>query len=449
MSEERSLIANLVPKVEDSDLDAFVKQIQDSIESAMTVTVNVPESSSSSSSSSSSGGDTGGTAQQAQETAQKVQEAVQTMSETMEDMGDITESMDEAFDAINDAMGDTGEAVDSMNETVGGALSEVGELFEQTDDAVDDIADTVSDSSKDEKDAKGNILGPILDIAKEGVGAINFIWDLAEKGWKKLESASPLLKTTMDLFKNAVNLILMPIGTAFAVELIPLLKELYDFIGNLTETMWNAYEEGGISSMIAIGITEGIPALIEAMISAMELIPDDVPFLSAMRDFSIFLLSWLESNADALVNTFEVILSIAKLILDNIKLVISVISGFAVAYFLAKAADVSFFGTKWGGAQTAIGLSALAVGAGVYAGMTVAGYAEGGYVSSPTFATVAESEPEYIIPESKVGSFINANSGGNGNVTVNFYGYNDDEFVRRVEEVVNRNTTLSALRSGF
>ena len=50
---------------------------------------------------------------------------------------------------------------------------------------------------------------------------------------------------------------------------------------------------------------------------------------------------------------------------------------------------------------------------------------------------------EYVIPEDKMGNV------GGGTIINNFYGYNEDQLVQKVNDVVNQQVSLSRLRSGF
>lgn len=420
MAEERTLQANLVPTISDSDLQTLLDQIQAELTATMTIQANVVTE---------GGGETGTDATSA------VSEASTAVAETV---AETKEAMKEVADTL-------GETTETLQETMEG----VSDAVEETGDALDDVADAVGDD-EEASDTKANFLAPIMSAVQEGIGLTRLIWDLFLKGWKKLEDASPLLKEVMSLISNVINLILMPIGTAFAIELIPLVKEMYEFVGDLTKTMWEAYEEGGLGEMIAVGIAEGIPALLEFALEAMELIPDDIPVISDIRDFAVFFLGWLEENADGLVNTMSLILNVAQLIMDNIKLVISAITAFATAYFIAKYTDVSILGTSYKGPSGMTGLAiyagAMALTGGMtYAGMSLAGYADGGYVTTPQIATVAEREPEYIIPESKMNSVF----GRSNEVTVNVYGLTMDEAVNKIADEVSYRTSLYPTRGGF
>lgn len=394
MAEERTLVANLVPEIDTQALDGIISQLKEDLNFVATVTT--------------SGSST-------------------------------AETTDTATD-INETMAEMSAMMEAVSQSVSDSVS----------DSMDDVAEVIGAGEEDNKKMSESILEGVGSIAEIGIGALRSILDYVMAFWKRLEQASPLLRETMNLINNAVNLILMPIGTAFAVELIPLVVELYEFVGQLTQTMWDAYEEGGISAMIAIGLSEGIPYLLEFFKEALMLIPDDIPVISDIRDFAVWALDWLEENGDAIINTIEMLLSIFSVVAENIKTVVTLI-GFFIGYYVAvKALGVL---SSVPGASLVVGtVGGLAGAAIAYAGTTALGYAEGGHPTTPQLAMVAEDEPEYIIPDSKMPAFLEANaSSRSGGDTYNLYfsGYNEDQLVTKIEEVTSRNAKLSSLRGGF
>lgn len=458
MTEQRSLVANLVPELDQQSFNDIIAQLQKDLSFTADITATATTTAQDNANVAGEG------ASALQEVLDQTQDAMNTVSEvlgeTTAELGDtLSETMTETSEEMGDALkGITDELGDAMAET-SDAMSDMMEGFS---DGLEDIAEEMGEGNENSKSALSTITSSVGTIADIGLGALHSIMDIVSSAWKRLQDASPLLKETMGLINNAVNLILMPIGTAFAIELIPLVRELYEFIGELVQTMWDAYEDGGISAMIAVGISEGIPALLEFAKEALMLIPDDIPVISDIRDFAVWTLDWLEDNADVLINTMKAVLSAVKIVGDNLGVILTLFGTFIGMYVAYKYADsltgifkfIPGIGQILGVSGTTV---ATALGGGIgtalMAGVSykLGAFAEGGYVTRPTFATVAEEEPEYIIPESKVSGFISANSRGMGGstYTLNFYGYNDDEFVRRVEDVVNRNSTLASLRGGF
>ena len=50
---------------------------------------------------------------------------------------------------------------------------------------------------------------------------------------------------------------------------------------------------------------------------------------------------------------------------------------------------------------------------------------------------------EYVVPEDKMDSF------GGSTVVNNFYGYNEDQLIQKVNDILSQNISQSRLRSGF
>ena len=418
MAEERTLVANLVPEIDETTLNELINQLKSDMSFTSEVVIQANSA---------------------------MQESNANLGSASDVTNTVNEVMQETSEAVNDAM----EAIQESTEELADSLSDVmDETVENTSDVTDqlsDLTDVVGDGNENQKKFGESVMSGLGTIADIGVGALRSILDIAQSLWKRLVDSSPLLRETMGLINNAINLILMPVGTAIAVELIPLVVELYEFVGKLTQTMWDAYEEGGISAMIAVGISEGIPYLLEFFEKALKLIPDDIPVISDIRDFALWTLDWLEENGDALVETIGLIIDAVKFVGDNIKTVVTLL-GFFIGYYIGSSMfkSIPIIGGLIGGGVGAV------TG---YAVMEALGYAEGGHPTTPQLAMVAEDEPEYIIPDSKMPAFLEANTqniGGNTTLyTLNFYGYNEDQLVRKVEEVTSRNTTLASLRGGF
>lgn len=416
MAEERTLVANLVPEIDTQALDSIINQLKEDLNFVATVTTSE--------------------------------------SSTTTDTSDSTATATDSIAEVNDTMAEMSAMMSAMAQSVSESTEGVSETMssvtEGITESMDDVTDVIGTGDEDNKKLSESILEGVGNIAEIGIGALRSILDYVMAFWKRLEQASPLLRETMNLINNAINLILMPIGTAFALELIPLVTELYTFVGELTQTMWDAYEEGGITAMIATGISEGIPYLLEFFKEALMLIPDDIPVISDIRDFAVWALDWLEENADAIVDTLELLLDVFSVVADNIKTVVTLIGAFIGYYVAVKAMGLL---SSIPGASLAAGIIGAGVGATVaYSSMSALGYAEGGHPITPQLALVAEDEPEYIIPDSKMPAFLEANATSrSGGDTYNLYfsGYNEDQLVRKVEEVTSRNAKLSSLRGGF
>ena len=433
MAEERTLVANLVPEIDETTLNELVNQLKSDMSFTSEVVIQANSA---------------------------MREGNANLGNTSDVTNTVNEAMQETSEAMNDAMDAIQESTEELTESLDDAMDETAETVSDVADQLSDLTDVIGDGNENQRKFGESVMSGLGTIADVGVGALRSILDIAQGLWKRLEASSPLLRETMNLINNAINLILMPVGTAIAVELIPLVVELYEFIGKLTQTMWDAYEEGGISAMIAVGISEGIPYLLEFFKEALMLIPDDIPVISDIRDFAVWTLDWLEENADFIISTIQLVLEAVQFVGNNLGIIITLLGTFLGTYIAYKYADSLMGIFKWiPGLGNILGVSGTtvatmlgagigtAIGAGLAYGVDA--FAEGGHPTAPTLAMVAENEPEYIIPESKMPSFLDANSPRGNTYNLYFQGYNEDDLVRKVEAITSRNSTLSTLRGGF
>lgn len=433
MAEERTLVANLVPEIDETTLNELVNQLKSDMSFTSDIVI-------------------------------QANSAMQESNANLGSTSDVTNTVNEAIqgtsEAMNDAMDAIKESTDELTESLDDAMDETAETVSDVADQLSDLTDVVGDGNENQKKFGESVMSGLGTIADVGVGALRSILDIAQGLWKRLEASSPLLRETMNLINNAINLILMPVGTAIAVELIPLVVELYQFIGKLTQTMWEAYEEGGISAMIAVGISEGIPYLLEFFKEALMLIPDDIPVISDIRDFAVWSLNWLEENADTIATAISAILNAVKVVADNLGIVITLFGTFIGLYIAYQL--IESYGGIWSdifspaeglSKTTATAILLTGAGLGTLGGAaTSAGlglFGDGGYVNRPTLSITGEEGPEYIIPESTMPAFLDANSPRGNTYNLYFQGYNEDDLVRKVEAITSRNSTLSTLRGGF
>lgn len=104
-------------------------------------------------------------------------------------------------------------------------------------------------------------MGAIAGSVATGIGVVLVIQDAVEKFMTMLVDSSPALKNVMGLIDTAVNLILMPIGTTLAVQLMPV---VYDMFAILTEWMSEAgeiYEKEGWYGLIKEAVNVALKML--------------------------------------------------------------------------------------------------------------------------------------------------------------------------------------------
>ena len=379
MPEERTLTANLLPYISDAGIQAFRNQISEIFTSPFKVDIPTPTQSS--------------------ETAQTAED--KEIAETMS-------SVKEAFLGIKETLSGTfGNLGDKVAGVVGGIKESIGKSFEGLKEGFSGIIETF-------KENPGKMI-------TAGFAAVLMIFDIVEKVFKRLESASPFLKDIMSMFSNALNLILGPIGTAIGIELVPLLTSLYDRVMEGVRTLWKAYDEGGLKGMLA-------------------------EVFNVLWDvFSPFIPQLIDILADV---TTQILSGLAEAIWD------------ALTRWWNGTWN-SWFPTdengNWDIWQSIVGFFSFSPTSPWYDAEKNNYFAEGGYVDPTpggTWINVAEAgEREWIVPDSKVESFIAQNSSTIGGITNNYYitveGYTDSDLADKIVGVIDQRTDMSRLRSGF
>lgn len=396
MTEERSLVANLVPKLDDEALNQMLQELGGSLSSTLQV---------------------------------ETDDSVQSDTPTVTNTSDVQGRTQDILDSINSEMADVSDALESIEEIQVDLL-----------DAYDDNQEFTEESDKEQKglfgklfakdDEKGEGLSDIKGNVMAVVGAVRMVFDVAEEFIKTFRRSSPLLDNVLNLIENAWNLVLAPIATAIGIKMIPLVEEIYTGVYKTVQLMWEAYENEGIVGMIKIALG-GIGDIIkdcllwgiEALIGAET--------VEAIRRSIDTISGWLpEGTYWALFTGF----------LDSINPFKSGgIGGGVGAEDMSRVNNAILDGIEWLSAKLGFG-------------------AEGGYVeASPSGTPMILGEAgqrEYIIPESKVSSFAQQFSPkgdlkGTTNVYITIDGYTDHDLTDKIVNVINSRTELSDLRSGF
>lgn len=91
-----------------------------------------------------------------------------------------------------------------------------------------------------------------------GVGLVVVIAEMMEKFMAMLTSASPALRTVLDMVDTAVNLILAPVGTILAIELMPFIRDLYKTLSEWMGKASEIYEKEGWYGLIKGALGTGL-----------------------------------------------------------------------------------------------------------------------------------------------------------------------------------------------
>lgn len=347
----------------------------------------------------------------------------------------------------------------------------------------------------------GSVLGKVGLIGSAvGVGATTVAGSTVGI-FKFLENASPPLRTVMDLFSTAFNMIWMPIGNILARELMPFLTKTFARVAEFVSEAMTIYENEGWVGLIHNAITTTFDVLFDLLLTpelwivmgtiVWELltrlslgnifsmlifgepaswtdIRNIINGLKGIWDWYVSVWEWIY-NAFTTVwgwvgDVFEWILDgIVNNIIEVVKFVSPIFKffdGLTLDNFLDKFIQYlkdmlkglfnlggSIVSTITGSESS--GNVIVDVGKGLWnstiGSITGLKLAEGGIVTQPTYGLFGEAGPEAVIPLNQLSQVANdyrtienANVGGNN--VMNFYisGNNATEVGEEVQRVLEK-----------
>ena len=301
------------------------------------------------------------------------------------------------------------------------------------------LKDGLKDYLKDENNQKKLVTKGIKQTEVAISSSLKKGFGIVEEIYGKLKSASPLLQTIESLFNLAMTLFFMPLGNKLAEVLIPATVDLLDKVVD----MWDAFEGKTLGDMFNIAITQGVKLFGEYFNNIGGILQEQGGLVADIGRLLETVGDFITNNAATLLRT---VLTVVTVMLSHLKEFISLWIAMKAAEIAMQA--VGLAGEVVGG-KTAIGLTALAAlaaGAISYGALTGIGMAEGGYVPAKAGGSLRVlgegGKGEYVIPEDKMGSV-------GGTVTINMYGWTNDDAKREVEEAVNRMVSQSRIRGSF
>ena len=289
-----------------------------------------------------------------------------------------------------------------------------------------------------------------MNILKTGLGILTDVFE-------RIKSASPLLQAVESLFNLAMQLFFMPLGTKLATVLIPSIVELVDGVMQI----WDGFEDKSLGEILSDTIRIGAEIFGKFFQDIGRELMSQGGILGAIGTALDMLGNFIEKDGEAVI---EVITNIMKFIIENLPAILgTIVTLFGISLTLQAtqiaatiaSAVAAGSNTPWGAVATTAaigGVASLAAGLGV--GSMLA-FADGGYVPATPGgvpALIAEGgEGEYIVPESKKNAFASSVLGGGAGNTFNIYvnGYTDTDLENKIVRVINEQTNLSRLRSGF
>lgn len=329
-------------------------------------------------------------------------------------------------------------------------------------------------SKEDKKKEQAAVTYMAAEGFKKGAeGLINITkqsFEVLESVYKELKRASPLMQAVEQIFQLAWTLFFMPLGNKLGELLIPAVIEILDKVVSL----WDEIGEGGLGEVFSHAISEGVKMLGQFFKDIGTSLQEQGGFLGKIGELLNGIGNFIENN---LVDVVMGILTIATSIVSHIGTIVTLITTFMGLHYALQLATMATIAAGssiagWFGAGAAV----AAVG-GAAAGLMLSGtmglpMAEGGYVPprpGGTHVLAGEAgEGEYIVPNSKVGSFVDdmivsgkvkdtyldgvkgRNTQSNNstyNITIN--GYTDSQLKGIIEDVVSEQISRSRLRSGF
>lgn len=396
MTEERSLIANLVPKLDDEALNQMLKDLNESL----TSTVEVVQETSESTPQTTPTAETGSVDQRTQEILDTVNEEMQEVNQTLEDIEEIQVDLLDAYDSASTVTEDEGKEQKGF-------------------------WDKLLSGDKE----KGEGLGDLKGMATSALGVVRMVFGILDEFIKKFRRSSPLLDNVLSLIENAWNLIMAPIMTAIGIELIPLVETIYEKVFKVVQTMWEVYENEGIVGMILVAIDGAFDIFCAIIEKVLEMFMGKET-LDNIKNFVSLIKQWMPDGL-----TFS---SLITSIIDSVKNLFNPLAGMNVG--VNDMNNMFWDGVDWLKDKLGFG-------------------AEGGYVEATPTGTpmilAEKGEREYIVPESKVTSFANQYTTykptDRGNTTINVYveGYTDTDLGDKIVTVLNSRTEMSNLRGGF
>lgn len=247
------------------------------------------------------------------------------------------------------------------------------------------------------------------DIIKAGLKAG---FDIVGDIYDRMKAASPLLQAIESLFNIAMQLFFLPLGNKLAEVLIPGVLELLDNVVML----WDSFEGKTLPEMFEYAFSYGVGLFGRFFTDIGDKLIEQGGLLGGIGTSINMLGEFIQGPG---VTVLTNILKIINAVLANLKYFIGAWVSLKAIEFTMEAANAFGFLSGKSVTATAGVLAAVGLGAGLatVGGLSAIGMAEGGYVEpreGGTLRVLAEAgEGEYIVPESKVQTFINTHQASN------------------------------------
>lgn len=379
-----------------------------------------------------SGGDAGANSKVVEAT-EKAVHATEDQNKTLEEIAKEVQGLSGNVERVVNADTD----IFGRRDIPKGAIDEAGHLYGQKDSDINDRADAKWEEKWSPIIMKGVQMGAsgLKSVATQSLGFVEMIYGYMKR-------SSPLMQSIESLFNLAVQLFFMPLGNKLAETILPATLDLVDAVLDI----WDKFEDKSLGEMMEYAIKEGVKVFSSYIIDIGETLKDEKGIVGTIGDFLVTLGTFVEDKGESIINA---IFTIASTILENFKEFVTLyVSLQTMLIGATMGSSIPIIGSLLGGAIGG------AIGGGVtYAGMSVMGFAEGGYVPSReggTLAIVGEGgEGEHIVPESKADAFAASRMKGSNTYNITINGYTDSELKRYVQDIVSEQVSFSRLKGSF
>ena len=353
--------------------------------------------------------------------------------------------------------------IDFQYQTGGSGTSSPSDDSRQAKDDSKSIKDILVDYLSDDKNQRKLITSAIKSSEVAVSSSLKKGFGIVEEIYAKLKQNSPLLQAIESIFNLAMTLFFMPIGNKLGEVLIPATLELLDNVIN----MWDAFEGQTLGDMFTYAINYGVKLFGEYFNNIGDILIEQGGMVGSIGNLLKTLGAFIEGPG---VDVLNGILSVVTFVLGNFKHFVSL-------WIAMKTAEISmnalgFLGDM--GANVGVGAAALitltaagsafSISEGVMDSMKMA---EGGYVPSTPGGQLRilgeGGQGEYVIPEDKLNKLMSLGDKGKGEYVIpedklnktevqivnNFYGYNEDQLIQKINDTVSQQVSQSRLRSGF
>lgn len=353
-----------------------------------------------------------------------------------------------------DATGSTVAVDNKTAESIGESTAKEMDKADEKTDSQKKILDNISKmltsfigAYDNDKDSGGSWRGRLLSEVKDQIpdkigkalGVIGIVADVVSKIFDSVFRSSKVLQEVWGLFDNAFTMILMPIGNIFAIQMMPMIRKMYETIGEWMSSAMEIYDMEGWVGLLNSAMDVAFELMWEALVGfggiigeifwelLVDWVTNTTEWRGLMKGVEILstLWDWVSNGLnDILVNTIVTLATIPTKIReffteDIPDFFTGLVNGFSnmlssLPIFIGiKSVIDSIFGLFSGDWLTVVRDTLLTIGKvitsiadGIGAGVTgvwdwftgLFPFASGGIVSQPTPAIFGEAGTEAVMP---------------------------------------------------